>query len=140
MSNPDKVLSWAEKIKKLLESHHYSLADMAKIAGVSTATVHGWVSKDARPFTESLLLIARHFDVSLEYLVDDFQLVETRKIAESEDTQILNVVHRLGHQEAWNRLLNVDAANATPVPIDGSKTAADEFELTPPTKKGRKSL
>ena len=59
-----------EKITELSAKKGMSVARMAQELGLSNATATKW-RHGAKPYYNTLIKIARYFDVDVEYLVDD---------------------------------------------------------------------
>lgn len=59
------------KLKALLADRGWRPPSLQKIAGVSRTTTYNWCNDVNRPSMEAALHIARAFDVSVDYLMDD---------------------------------------------------------------------
>lgn len=58
-----------DKIQRLCDEHHISIARLEQVCGLGNATIKGW--KDADPRTSKLKSVADYFGVSMDYLLDD---------------------------------------------------------------------
>ena len=58
-----------EIYEKLLRIKGLKTADVAKATGLKPPTFSDWKSGKSRPNTDKLILIARYFGVTVEYLV-----------------------------------------------------------------------
>jgi len=56
-----------ERFAELLEKHNVTAYQVAKATGIATATLTEWKNGTYTPKADKLILIARYFDVPLEY-------------------------------------------------------------------------
>ena len=72
---PENAPIWAHRIGKLLcEKNNMTQGELAKEIGVTPSTITGWMKGDKKgnftePKIEGLIAVAKHFDVSVDYLV-----------------------------------------------------------------------
>ncbi len=59
----------SERLKSLLEESGISASALAKKLSIAPATLRNWINFDCDPKLMHLVLVADHFDCSLEYLV-----------------------------------------------------------------------
>ena len=59
---------FAERLKELREEKNMSELQLAKVLGVSSTTINRWERGLRAPNLDSLILLARFFDVSIDYL------------------------------------------------------------------------
>lgn len=59
---------FAERLKELREEKNMSELQLAKVLGVSSTTINRWERGLRVPNLDSLVLLARFFDVSIDYL------------------------------------------------------------------------
>ena len=59
---------FAERLKELRKERNMSELQLAKVLGVSSTTINRWGRGLRVPNLDSLLLLARFFDVSIDYL------------------------------------------------------------------------
>lgn len=68
--NHDKNdLSFIETIKKLMKENHLSIEKFMKALNMSEANYYRWQKGNNKPSMNSLIAIAKFFDVSIDYLV-----------------------------------------------------------------------
>jgi len=68
--NDDKSdLSFAETLRKLANENNLSIERLMKSLGMSEANFYRWKNNNHKPAMQSLIAIARFFDVSIDYLV-----------------------------------------------------------------------
>lgn len=59
-----------DRIEKLLRQHSMSQADLSRATGISTGLISQWKKRSQTPSIQKLSLIAEHFNVSIEYLLN----------------------------------------------------------------------
>lgn len=59
---------FAERLKELRKERNMSELQLAKVLGVSSTTINRWGRGLRVPNLDSLVLLARFFDVSIDYL------------------------------------------------------------------------
>ena len=59
---------FAERLKELRKERNMSELQLAKVLGVSSTTINRWERGLRVPNLDSLVLLARFFDVSIDYL------------------------------------------------------------------------
>lgn len=62
-------MSFSEKIRTLRMQRGYSQEQLARKLYVSRATIAKWETSDIIPQIDSLIAIAKFFDVTLDYLL-----------------------------------------------------------------------
>ena len=62
-------LSFIDTIKKLLSENNLSIEKFMKALNMSEANYYRWKNKNNNPAMQSLIAIAKFFDVSIDYLV-----------------------------------------------------------------------
>lgn len=60
-----------EKFQKLLEERGITAYKVSKETGVATATLTEWKNGTYQPKVDKLMLIAKFFDVPIEYFLTD---------------------------------------------------------------------
>lgn len=60
-----------EKFEKLLEERGLTAYKVAMDTGVATATLTEWKKGTYKPKVDKLMVIAKYFDVPLEYFLDE---------------------------------------------------------------------
>lgn len=65
------IMNYQEQIKQLRLEKGYSQSQMAQMLNVSRSTVAKWETGKAIPSAEDLLLLKRHFDISIDAILDD---------------------------------------------------------------------
>lgn len=116
MNKPDDQLPVRlRKLRKLLPEH----GDMRKLAGAlstSQSRITNWFKLAYKPKDEDWVLIARYFQIPLEYFYDDAMTeppragegtIDPARLARDDDEQlILKLARELGADEAKRRLTN----------------------------------
>ena len=88
--------STGRNIKRLREMHGMTQADMAKIAGVSDKAVSTWENGIKEPRMGAVERIAAHFGVKKSQIVDDADIMGTKKVpVRIEDEQELDFIRRI---------------------------------------------
>lgn len=64
-------MDFAEKIKELREEKGLSQQQLANELKISQSAIAKWELSKTQPTAKTLLLVAKYFDVSLEFLLDD---------------------------------------------------------------------
>ncbi len=62
-------LSFIETIRKLLKENNLSIEKLMKSLNMSEANFYRWKNNNNKPAMQSLIAIAKFFDVSIDYLV-----------------------------------------------------------------------
>lgn len=57
------------RLKKLMKDHDETCVSMGVLLKYTRGTVSSWCNGRSEPNIETLIRIARHFDVSIDYLV-----------------------------------------------------------------------
>lgn len=60
-----------EKFQRLLEEHDITAYKVSKETGIATATLTEWKNGTYTPKVDKLMLIAKYFDVPIEYFLTD---------------------------------------------------------------------
>lgn len=60
-----------EKFQKLLEEHGITAYKVSKETGVATSTLTEWKNGTYQPKVDKLMLIAKFFDVPIEYFLTE---------------------------------------------------------------------
>ena len=60
---------FADRLKELRESKGLSINQLAKQLGIGPGTLHRWENRTRVPNIESLVLLAKYFGVSADYLL-----------------------------------------------------------------------
>lgn len=58
-----------EKFQRLLEEHDITAYKVSKETGIATATLTEWKNGTYTPKVDKLMLIAKYFDVPIEYFL-----------------------------------------------------------------------
>lgn len=70
---------WYERIRGLREDKDLTQTDMAKILNTSQRTISNWESGRNQPPYETLILYAKYFNVSIDYIIGLTDEPEPRK-------------------------------------------------------------
>lgn len=69
-NNSDKnSLSFVETLKELMKSNKISIEKLMKTLNMSEANYYRWKNNNNKPSMQSLIAIAKYFDVSIDYLI-----------------------------------------------------------------------
>ena len=69
-NNGDKNnLSFIETLKKLMKDNHISIEKLMKSLNMSEANYYRWKNDNNKPSMQSIIAIAKYFDVSIDYLI-----------------------------------------------------------------------
>ena len=78
------MIEFSHRLKYLRKERGYNQIELAKELGVRQSTISAWENGTFEPTFEKLLIIARYFNVSVNYLLG---LSETKKPAQSADSE-----------------------------------------------------
>ena len=74
MTNSDKnELSFSETIKKLIKDNNKSIQKTMNELNISERTYYRWQSGESKPQTSIIIILAKYFNVSIDYLVSEFK-------------------------------------------------------------------
>ena len=59
------------KFEALLRQHGKNASQVSKDTGIATATLSEWKKGTYKPKAEKLLILARYFNVPIEYFLED---------------------------------------------------------------------
>lgn len=69
-NNGDKNnLSFIKTLKKLMKDNHISIEKLMKSLNMSEANYYRWKNDNNKPSMQSIIVIAKYFDVSIDYLI-----------------------------------------------------------------------
>lgn len=68
-------MKFHEKLEKLRETRGVSVPTVAKAAGTTRSITYRWFNGQSKPTIEDALKLARYFGISLDYLMDEEELV-----------------------------------------------------------------
>lgn len=105
-------MSLATRLKTLREEHKMTQQEVGDIICVSRSTVSGYETKGRQPSHEKLIILAEHFNVSMDYLIgvdnNSFEQNSSSFIDGSEfDKQVFSVYNGLSphsKEEAYKYL------------------------------------
>lgn len=73
VNNDDKNhLTFSDTIKKLIKDNGKSVENTMKELNISDRTYYRWQSGESKPLTSMIILLAKYFDVSIDYLVAEY--------------------------------------------------------------------
>ncbi len=58
-----------DRIELLLKRNHMSQADLSRATGISTGLISQWKKRSQNPSNQKLAILAKYFDVSVDYLL-----------------------------------------------------------------------
>lgn len=73
-----------QKLCELMEQRGETAYQVSKATGVSQTAFSNWKAGVANPGTRSLVALAKHFGVPMEYFLDDKETENVRKEKEDE--------------------------------------------------------
>lgn len=84
----------SEKIRMLREQAGYSQAQLAKILDVTRSSVNAWEMGLSTPTTQYIVMLARLFHVSADYIlgIEGERSISLRNCTEEEITLLLNLL------------------------------------------------
>lgn len=94
-------MKFGETLKNLREIKGDTQKELGKMLGVSRATIAGYETKNHQPDYEKLEILARYFDVSIDYLLtgeDTFHIERMKRPLINEkvlDTEVIKVYKTL---------------------------------------------
>ena len=73
-----------DRIELLLERNNMSQTDLSKATGISTGLISQWKKRSQNPSNPKLAILAKHFDVSVDYLLgkEDSPAVQPSKLSD----------------------------------------------------------
>lgn len=71
------IMTTGEKLAKLRKSKNLSQIQLAGQLGVSRQAISKWESNSTMPGIDSLIEISNFFDVTIDYLVKDVEIIES---------------------------------------------------------------
>ena len=90
-------MSFSEKLKALREENHYTQEFVASRLNVARSTIAGYETKGRQPSHEKLAAIADLFNVPVDYLLNDDNVISispSKITTKSEDELILLLSYR----------------------------------------------
>lgn len=110
-----RVMRFATKLQRLCADRKMSQADVRRAIGdaASASIVSDWFRGTRKPSLDAALLLARAFDVDLNWLADDEQEMPPRTASAGtcdlceQDREVLRIAKLLGHERAMNRMLGI---------------------------------
>ncbi len=64
-------LSFPDTIKKLIKDNHKSVEKTMKELNISERTYYRWQSGESKPLTSIIVILAKYFDVSIDFIIGD---------------------------------------------------------------------
>ena len=62
-------MEFNDRLKYLMNTHNESNGELAKFLGIQTGSVNNYVKGNRKPTYELLIKIAKHYDVSIDWLL-----------------------------------------------------------------------
>ena len=72
-NNEKNELTFPQTLKKLLKDNGLSPEKLMKFLNMSDANYYRWQRGKTKPTMSSLIAIAKYFDVSIDYLIDQYK-------------------------------------------------------------------
>lgn len=73
-NNDTNNLSFIDTLKTLMQENNLSIETLMKNLNMSEANYYRWKNNKSTPSMQSLIAIAKYFDVSIDYLVYSYKL------------------------------------------------------------------
>lgn len=111
-----------DRILKLMESHQMKQADLARVAEARSSSVSDWINRKSTSYTKYLDKIAKHFGVSVDYLMTGEETGSNVAVVDEEnnlivlDDETLELIDSLRSKPEMKMLFSV-SKNATPEDI-----------------------
>lgn len=89
------IYYFADRLKYLRSRDQISQSSLAKAIETTRATVNAWEMGLSYPNAQSLIAIAKHFAVSVDYLLglQSKETLDISKLSEAEKNIIINLIH-----------------------------------------------
>lgn len=118
-------MGFLEIFKDLKEENNFSITEISKRTGIPITTLSNYLNRGSLPGVEQLILLAKFFNVSVDYLVgleeDSPATVSTKSLAPAlseEEKELLNIFSALS--ESGKDTVMVAARNAARFENKGS--------------------
>ena len=87
----------AEKVKKLREQKGLSLAELARLLGITRSSVNAWEMGISVPSTQYIVDLAGVFDISTDYLlgVDSSSTISVAGLTDSDILLVHSIIEHL---------------------------------------------
>lgn len=84
-----------DRIALLLEQNGERPSDLAKSTGISTGLLSQWKSRMQTPSNSKLALVAKHFDVSVDYLLTGEQKEKAAAKSDKPESKMLFLARKV---------------------------------------------
>jgi transcriptional regulator with XRE-family HTH domain len=64
------MMTFGKKLKEIRANHNLTQAQLGEILGVTRATIAGYETKGKEPVYDKLHILAKHFNISYDYIFD----------------------------------------------------------------------
>ena len=98
-------MTTGEKLSKLRKEHNYTQEKLAEILGVSRQAISKWESDGAFPETDKLILLAKLYDCSIDYLIRNDERITHNDAKPVVDNTRLNDFKKEANQSLKKYLL-----------------------------------
>ena len=80
-------MSFGENLRSLIEERNMTQKELAMQLNIAPSTMGSYVQNTREPDFATLKLLANYFDVSIDYLLDNF----TGKVADHQEAELLRI-------------------------------------------------
>ena len=84
-------MSFGENLRSLIEERNMTQKELAMQLNIAPSTMGSYVQNTREPDFATLKLLANYFDVSIDYLLDNF----TGKVADHHEAELLRIFRSL---------------------------------------------
>ena len=88
-------MSFGENLRFLIEERDMTQKELAKQLNIAPSTLGSYVQNTREPDFATLKLLANYFDVSIDYLLDNF----TGKVADHQEAELLRIFRSLPNNQ-----------------------------------------
>lgn len=88
-------MSFGENLRSLIEERNMTQKELAMQLNIAPSTMGSYVQNTREPDFATLKLLANYFDVSIDYLLDNF----TGKVADRQEAELLRIFRSLPDEQ-----------------------------------------
>lgn len=88
-------MSFGENLRSLIEERDMTQKELAMQLNIAPSTMGSYVQNTREPDFATLKLLANYFDVSIDYLLDNF----TGKVADHQEAELLRIFRSLPDEQ-----------------------------------------
>lgn len=68
--------TFSNNLKQLIKENHLTAAKLSEDTHINVWSINNWNSKHTYPKTKELVTLSRYFGVSIDYLINDHEILE----------------------------------------------------------------